>query len=191
METNFQRGRLKSWNDNKGFGFIKAENEKKEIFIHITELKKMSRRPAVGDIINYQIHTDNYGKRRAVNAKIEGVAEIQPRMKRNKNTYHHNNLISVFVTIALLIVVAFYFYNTIVGTKVGTKPFPIVYENPSEHIEQAIVEKNTDYSCNGKVYCSEMTSCEEAMFYLNNCPGTKMDGDRDGIPCESQWCNGW
>jgi len=44
------------------------------------------------------------------------------------------------------------------------------------------------YSCQGKVYCSQMTSCEEARYYLVNCPGTKMDGDRDGVPCESQWC---
>jgi hypothetical protein len=46
----------------------------------------------------------------------------------------------------------------------------------------------SSYTCSGKVYCSEMTSCEEAMFYLHNCPGTKMDGDNDGIPCEKQWC---
>lgn len=188
MEMNFQRGRLKSWNDDKGFGFIKAEKEKKEIFIHITALKKMSRRPVIGDIINYQIHTDNYGKSRAVNAKIEGVAEIQPRMKGNKNTNRNNNQISVFVTIALLIIAAFYFYNTIVGTKIETKPSPIAYESPSEHNEPTVVEEKTYYSCEGKVYCSEMRSCEEAMFYQRNCPGTKMDGDNDGIPCESQWC---
>ena len=45
------------------------------------------------------------------------------------------------------------------------------------------------YSCDGKVYCSEMNSCEEAKFYQDNCTGTKMDGDHDGIPCESQWCS--
>ena len=28
-----------------------------------------------------------------------------------------------------------------------------------------------------------MTSCEEATFFLRNCPGVKMDGDRDGVPC--------
>lgn len=27
-----------------------------------------------------------------------------------------------------------------------------------------------------------MSSCEEATFYLKNCPGTKIDGDGDGIP---------
>jgi hypothetical protein len=34
-----------------------------------------------------------------------------------------------------------------------------------------------------------MNSCEEATFYLRNCPGVEIDGDNDGIPCEKQWCN--
>ncbi|WP_163372923.1 excalibur calcium-binding domain-containing protein [Endozoicomonas acroporae] len=45
------------------------------------------------------------------------------------------------------------------------------------------------FSCSGKTHCSQMTSCEEATFYQDNCPGTNMDGDRDGIPCERQLCN--
>jgi len=44
------------------------------------------------------------------------------------------------------------------------------------------------FRCDGRTYCSQMTSCEEATFFLKNCPGTKMDGDHDGVPCESQWC---
>ncbi|MBK7902939.1 MAG: excalibur calcium-binding domain-containing protein [Proteobacteria bacterium] len=33
-----------------------------------------------------------------------------------------------------------------------------------------------------------MTSCEEAEFFLANCPGVKMDGGGDGVPCEKQCC---
>jgi len=44
------------------------------------------------------------------------------------------------------------------------------------------------YRCKGRVYCSQMTSCEEAEFFLANCPGVKMDGGGDGVPCEKQWC---
>jgi Excalibur calcium-binding domain len=33
-----------------------------------------------------------------------------------------------------------------------------------------------------------MTSCAEARYFLANCPGVKMDGNRDGQPCEKQWC---
>lgn len=44
------------------------------------------------------------------------------------------------------------------------------------------------FKCDGRTYCSQMTSCAEATFFLKNCPGTKMDGNNDGIPCEKQWC---
>ena len=44
------------------------------------------------------------------------------------------------------------------------------------------------FHCDGRVYCSQMTSCEEARYFLENCPGVKMDGEGDGVPCEGQWC---
>jgi hypothetical protein len=47
----------------------------------------------------------------------------------------------------------------------------------------------TAFKCDGRIYCSQMTSCAEAKFFLENCPGVKMDGDNNGIPCERQWCN--
>jgi endonuclease YncB( thermonuclease family) len=39
--------------------------------------------------------------------------------------------------------------------------------------------------CRGKRYCREMASCEEARFYLNVCRVDSLDGDDDGIPCET------
>lgn len=42
--------------------------------------------------------------------------------------------------------------------------------------------------CDGRQYCSQMTSCAEAKAFLRSCPGMKMDGDGDGVPCEEQWC---
>jgi hypothetical protein len=52
------------------------------------------------------------------------------------------------------------------------------------------VERASTYQCDGRVYCSQMTSCEEATWFLQHCPGTKMDGEGrgDGVPCERQWC---
>ena len=46
----------------------------------------------------------------------------------------------------------------------------------------------SNYNCDGRIYCSQMNSCEEAMYFLNNCTGVKMDGNNDGVPCEKQWC---
>ena len=45
------------------------------------------------------------------------------------------------------------------------------------------------FSCDGRKYCSQMKSCDEAKYFLANCPGVKMDGDKNGIPCEQQWCS--
>ena len=44
------------------------------------------------------------------------------------------------------------------------------------------------FRCDGRQHCSQMTSCAEAKYFLAHCPGVKMDGDKNGIPCEKQWC---
>ena len=45
------------------------------------------------------------------------------------------------------------------------------------------------FQCDGRQRCSQMKSCAEATYFIRNCPDTKMDGDGDGIPCESQHCD--
>ena len=71
------RGVLVRWNDEKGFGFIQPEkNAAQDVFIHISVLKKMARKPIVGDSILYQTEVQNDGKRKAVIASIEGVAVV-------------------------------------------------------------------------------------------------------------------
>lgn len=52
----------------------------------------------------------------------------------------------------------------------------------------AIASLTAKFRCDGRTQCSHMTSCEEATWFLRNCPGTTMDGDNDGVPCETQWC---
>ncbi|WAK04539.1 cold shock domain-containing protein [Methylobacter sp. YRD-M1] len=71
-----EKGKLVRWIDDKGFGFIKPDNGKNDIFIHISALRGISRKPIVGDVIHYEIGLDANGKPRAVNAKIEGVSQI-------------------------------------------------------------------------------------------------------------------
>lgn len=44
------------------------------------------------------------------------------------------------------------------------------------------------YKCDGRQYCSEMTSLDETRYFAKHCSNTKMDGDRDGEPCESDSC---
>ncbi|WP_180124578.1 cold shock domain-containing protein [Acinetobacter sp. YH12097] len=47
--------------------------------------------------------------------------------------------------------------------------------------------EKSQFSCDGRTHCSQMKSYEEAVYFLQHCPGTKMDGNNDGIPCERQF----
>ncbi len=42
-----------------------------------------------------------------------------------------------------------------------------------------------DGSCGSKRYCKQMSTCEEARFYLTQCGVGSLDRDGDGVPCES------
>jgi endonuclease YncB( thermonuclease family) len=44
---------------------------------------------------------------------------------------------------------------------------------------------SSSFRCGSKRKCSEMSSCAEARFHLTQCSLSRLDGDRDGIPCES------
>ena len=42
-----------------------------------------------------------------------------------------------------------------------------------------------NFSCAGKTTCGQMTSCEEARIYLQQCGLSRLDRDHYDIPCES------
>ena len=46
-------------------------------------------------------------------------------------------------------------------------------------------EVKAEFKCEGKKYCKEMNSCKEAMFYLKQCGVSRLDRDKDGVPCET------
>ncbi|WP_367180753.1 excalibur calcium-binding domain-containing protein [uncultured Parasphingopyxis sp.] len=43
----------------------------------------------------------------------------------------------------------------------------------------------SDTRCGNRRYCGQMRSCREAQFYYRQCGVRRLDGDRDGVPCES------
>ena len=47
------------------------------------------------------------------------------------------------------------------------------------------VKEAKTFKCGTKRYCKQMANCNEAVFYLKKCGLSRLDGDKDGIPCES------
>ena len=56
---------------------------------------------------------------------------------------------------------------------------------PIERNDRKTTPKKKAYDCGAKRYCKEMSSCEEARYYLEHCGLSRLDGDNDGTPCES------
>jgi micrococcal nuclease len=53
---------------------------------------------------------------------------------------------------------------------------------------QSSTTSTTFGACGTKTICSQMTSCEEAKYFLNTCGVTRLDGDSDGVPCQTTVC---
>lgn len=207
------KGLLKTWKTDKGFGFIKSDTLEHDTFIHISALKHMSRKPKVGDTIYFEVATQTDGKTKAINCRIEGIAELKaPYQKHNQQPYRiaKSNFASSFLgkvaSISIIAVLGFIAVNkythyqnneqfnnrTPVITNADLATFDEQY--PKIVIPKVVIPKNTqNFTCDGRQHCSQMTSKDEAIFFINNCPNTKMDGDGDGDPCEndSRFKNEW
>jgi cold shock CspA family protein len=184
------KGQLKSWIDDKGFGFIQSDELANDTFIHISTLKAMSRKPKVGDFIYFAVEKQANGKSRAVNCRIEGVAakaapKHKPRIHRNTSAPKNK-----FILLFMIIGIGAFSYQ-----RLGLSPTAIpVQQTPQSTISSerllnrafsdTEIDTNSQFSCDGRQHCSQMTSRAEAVYFINHCPNTKMDGDNDGIPCE-------
>lgn len=192
------KGTLVRWLDDKGYGFIKQDNGEPDIFIHISALKGMSRKPIIGDVIHYQRGFDKSGKTRAIDAKIEGVSQAltlaafeereiakpsPDRAMPHRTPANFSKPQKRFNPFPILIVIGI----AAVAYKEASKRHD--FSVPAEFIPVEYQPKvdTQRFQCQGKEHCSQMTSYEEAVFYLRNCPNTKLDGDGDGIPCERQF----
>lgn len=114
MTKRMVKGVLKTWKEDRGFGFIKPDDDGKDIFIHISALKGVSRRPITGDVIYYQIAKDNRGKYKAINAHIEGISIVEDKtgdLLKAGSSKKRTIAIVIAVGLLIIITVAVFIYN--------------------------------------------------------------------------------
>ncbi len=181
-------GLLTKWNDARGFGFITPTVGGQEIFIHISAFPRDGRRPQVGELLSFEIETGANGKKRAksvsrparaVTARVRPREHAAPRRERS--------LLGRVAALVIMIAIGVYGFNQYSRNRdfhrVVDVAAPVRGESPV-----VVPAPTTKFQCDGRTHCSQMTSCAEATFFLKSCPGTQMDGNNDGIPCERQWC---
>jgi Excalibur calcium-binding domain len=184
-------------------------------FVHISAFGPIQRRPMAGDVVTFELDTADPKRPRAAKACFVndfGASPAKCRIRSaddwTKNQRRHQTIGQKIWPIVLTVAIAGAIWAVsenpfrgptrilAVASSQNTPEEPRKVEPREPAQSQAIAtpavttrrEPTPAYRCEGKTRCPQMSSCAEATFYLEHCPGTEMDGDGDGIPCESQWC---
>jgi cold shock CspA family protein len=176
-------GVIKSWNADRGFGFIQPQDGGPDIFFHISSLPRGGAQPTVGEQVSYDLGRGKGGRIQAVNVWRRGE-EHTPRPRRERRRHTRSRWGSGVVVALILGAVGLNAWQK--REQAIQAPLPLNTSSPVEAPTSTSV-----FRCDGRTHCSQMTSCEEAKFFIQNCPNTAMDGDNDGVPCERQWCGGY
>ena len=177
-------GILRSWNEERGFGFIAPTHGGAEIFVHISAFPRDGSRPTIGEKLTYELGRGKNGQPQALKAYRQAIGpqSVQPRRVRHAAPKHRSSLPKL---IALLLVLALGAYGYSRFQQRAAAPRQSLGVQPEGARPEAATPS---FRCDGRTRCSQMTSCAEAKFFLKNCPATTMDGNNDGVPCEQQWC---
>jgi cold shock CspA family protein len=178
-------GNLVRWNDDRGFGFIAPAQGTGEIFVHISQFPRDGVRPTPGELLSFETETGKDGKTRAVRVMRAGQRPPSRRSHAaNRNSDRQPGPIAMVFSVLALAGILFYAYSTMYGQdSSGANQRDVVARSAV-----APTPSPSRFSCDGRTMCSQMTSCAEATYFIQHCPNTKMDGNRDGVPCEQQWC---
>lgn len=108
------KGKISSWKEDQGFGFITPINGGARIFVHIKAFQNRKRRPVINEIVTYELAAAPKGRARAANVAFVGERTVPPR--------HQHPPISLGLVFFFLVFVA-------ASSLVGKLPFfvPALY----------------------------------------------------------------
>lgn len=69
-------GTVKSWNEDRAFGFIAADQGGQEIFLHITAFPARSGQPPLNQRVSFEVELNREGKKRATNVRLVSPVRI-------------------------------------------------------------------------------------------------------------------
>lgn len=231
----FLEGKIKTYNEERGFGFIEIAGESKDLFFHIKDFPNKNVPPKVGESLKF-LKVQDAGK-----FKADHIVRLDISYQKtpSKIVSQHNDLqieravsyrqpknsvLSKLITgigLIIIVILAVLVYGKYQNYKIqkqqqlehlmqeqkrlvseqraalGNLPEQGLSEQGRKNLEVSTntpirstassTSVSSPYQCDGRTHCSQMRSYDEAVFFLRNCPGTQMDGNHDGVPCERQF----
>ena len=97
-----QKGRITTWKDDKGFGFITPIGSSKQIFVHVKSFKNRNDRPKLNQVVNYVISKDKHGRPCAENVSMPGT---EPKINTNVKKAEGSSFLSIIFVLMFAIVI--------------------------------------------------------------------------------------
>lgn len=183
-------GILRSWNDERGFGFIAPAQGGAELFVHISAMPRDGSRPTIGETLSFELGRGKDGKVQAVNVIRTAIgSDLKPARGRHSTRAESRRFgwLGQGLVLCLIVAMAAWGFNRY-QARVHRQQLADLPNTPT--VRRPAAADGAAYRCDWRTHCSQMTSCAEATWFINHCPGTQMDGNGDGVPCEQQWCTG-
>ncbi len=70
------QGRITTWKDDKGFGFITPDRGGKPVFVHISSFSNRQRRPGGSELVTYEFTIDEKGRGQALQVAFVGEEPV-------------------------------------------------------------------------------------------------------------------
>ncbi|MCF7817044.1 MAG: cold shock domain-containing protein [Kiritimatiellales bacterium] len=80
------QGKITTWNDEKGFGFITPVSGGDRVFIHIKAIHRRHQRPQPGQEVYYSVSKDKQGRVCATDVAYIGKEPASPQRTLQKTT---------------------------------------------------------------------------------------------------------
>lgn len=187
-------GILRSWNEERGFGFIAPTHGGAELFVHVSAFPRDGSRPAVGETLSFELGRGRDGRVQAVDVVRTAIGrDVRPAAApaHQRPGPRKSGWLGQGLLLVLVVAVGNWGYGRYQANahRRHLESLPPAAAAPEpEKARQTVVPEGSGLRCDGRTHCSQMTSCAEATWFINHCPGTQMDGNHDGVPCEQQWC---
>ena len=72
------QGKITTWKDDQGFGFITPNGGGKDVFIHVKSIANSRKRPIGNEFVSYQVNTDAKGRLNATEEDYVGNFKDKP-----------------------------------------------------------------------------------------------------------------
>jgi uncharacterized membrane protein YsdA (DUF1294 family)/cold shock CspA family protein len=96
------QGKIIKWYDDKGFGFIRATVDSKDVFFHISQIHQLKKRPEINELVTYEIAKDDKGRFRAVSVAYL-LAQENPRKPDTSVSFSFIFLAFIFLFTAFVL----------------------------------------------------------------------------------------